>query len=256
LLNHKQEVITFLNINKIGILHISESHLTNLTVFKIPQYNVYNTLHPHPDGTVHGGTTLIIRKTISHYELPSYQTNKIQATIVEVKAMSWRFTIAAIYSPPRHNTSTDEYKDFPPTLGNRFTVGGEWNAKHTQWGSRLTTTKGRNLWRAKSDNNYDYISNGAPTYWPTDPRKLPDLLDFIVSHGLPRNNYQLHSNVDLSSDHTPVIVSLSTAAIEKSLPPKLTTRNTDWNKFQHYLEENTNLNKRLKSPADLDQAAH
>jgi len=119
LLNHKQEVITFLNINKIDILLISESHFTNLTVFKIPQYNVYN---PPPDGTAHGGITLIIRKTISHYELPSYQTNKIQTTIVDVKAMSWRFTVAAIYSPPRHNTSTDEYKDFLQTLGNRFTV--------------------------------------------------------------------------------------------------------------------------------------
>jgi len=77
---------------------------------------------PPPDGTAHGGITLIIRKTISHYELPSYQTNKIQTTIVDVKAMSWRFTVAAIYSPPRHNTSTDEYKDFLQTLGNRFTV--------------------------------------------------------------------------------------------------------------------------------------
>jgi len=170
--------------------------------------------------------------------------------------MSWRFSFAAIYSPPRHNISTDEYKDFLQTLGNRFIVGGDWNAKHTQWGSRLTTTKGRNLWRAMSDSNYDYISNGAPTYWPTDPRKLPDLLDFFVSHGLPRNNCQIHSNYDLSSDHNPVIVSLSTAAFDRPLSPKLTTRNTDWNTFQHYLEENTNLNIRMKSPTDLDQAAH
>jgi hypothetical protein len=103
LLNHKQEVITFLNINKIDILLISESHFTNLTVFKIPQYHVYNT--PHPDGTAHGGTTLIIRNTISHYELPPYQTNKIQATTVEVKAMPWCFTVAAIYSPPRLSRS-------------------------------------------------------------------------------------------------------------------------------------------------------
>jgi len=204
----------------------------------------------------HGGTTLIIRKTISHYELHSYQTNKTQATVVEVKAMSWHFTVAAIYSPPRHAISTDEYKSFLQTLGNRFTVGGDWNAKHTQWGSRLATTKGRNLWCAMSDSNYDYISNGAPKYWGTDPRKLPDLLDFFVSHGLPRNNYQIHSNYDLSSDHTPDIVSLSTAAIDKTLPPKLTTRNTNWNRFQHYLEENTNLNISLKSPNDLDQAAH
>jgi len=204
LLNHKQEVIIFLNINKIDILLISESHFTNLTFFKIPHYHVYNT--PHPDGNAHGGTTIIIRKTISHYELPPYQTKKLQATSVDIKATPWCFTVAAIYSLPRYNISTDEYKDFLQTLGNRFIVGGDWNAKHTQWGSRLTTAKGRNLWRAMRDSNYDYISNGAPTYWPTDPRKLPDLLDFFVSHGLPRNNYLIHSNFDLLSDHTPVIV--------------------------------------------------
>jgi hypothetical protein len=49
---------------------------------------------------------------------------------------------------------------------------------------------------------------------------------------------------------------LSTAANNKPLPPKLTTRNTDWNTFQNYLEENTNLNIRLKSPTNLDKAAH
>jgi len=49
---------------------------------------------------------------------------------------------------------------------------------------------------------------------------------------------------------------LSAAAINKLPPPKLTTRNTDWNTFQNYLEENTDLNVRLKSPTDLDKAAH
>ena len=87
---------------------ISESHFTKLTVLKIPHYNVYNT--PHPDGTAHGGTTLIIRKTISHYELPPYQTAKIQATIVKIKTVHWRFSVAAIYSSPRHSISTGEYR--------------------------------------------------------------------------------------------------------------------------------------------------
>jgi hypothetical protein len=49
---------------------------------------------------------------------------------------------------------------------------------------------------------------------------------------------------------------LSTAAITTPLPPRLTTRHTDWNIFQNYLEDKTNLNIRLKSPADLDEAAH
>jgi hypothetical protein len=129
LLNHKQEVITFLHLKKIDALLISESHFTDLTAFNIPQYIIYST--PHPDGTAHGGSLIIIRKSIPRNELPKYQTDKIQATTVEIKITTWQFTVTAIYSPPRHNISTEDYKDFFQSLGTHFIVGSEWNAKHT-----------------------------------------------------------------------------------------------------------------------------
>ena len=165
------------------------------------------------------------------------------------------------YTPLLNRQETEETpltspNDFLQSLGNRFIVGATGTLNTHCGGSRLTTSKGRNLWRTMSDSNYDYISNGAPRYWPTDPLNLPDLLDFFVSQALHRNKHLIHSNFDLSSDHTPVIVSLSAAAINKSPPPKLTTRNTNWNTFQNYLEENTNLNVRLKSPTDLDKAVY
>jgi hypothetical protein len=63
------------------------------------------------------------------------------------------------------------------------------------------------------------------TYWPSDPKKVPDLLDFFVIRGITRNNCTIESNAELTSDHTPVIISLSTTVIKKLPPPKLTTRN-------------------------------
>jgi hypothetical protein len=59
LTNHKLELQTFLNINKIDIALISETHFTSRTVFKIPHYNVYHTIHP--DDTAHGAAAVIIR---------------------------------------------------------------------------------------------------------------------------------------------------------------------------------------------------
>ncbi|GBP80194.1 hypothetical protein EVAR_100071_1 [Eumeta japonica] len=32
------------------------------------------------------------------------------------------------------------FSDFFKTLGNRFIAGGDWNAKHSHWGSRITNT--------------------------------------------------------------------------------------------------------------------
>jgi hypothetical protein len=67
------------------------------------------------------------------------------------------------------------YETFFRTLGNTFIAGGDYNSKHIYWGSRLSTTKGRELLATITDNNYSYISTGTPTYWPSDPDKIPDL---------------------------------------------------------------------------------
>ena len=66
-------------------------------------------------------------------------------------------TIAAIYSPPRHAISSEEYEDFLLQLGLHFVVAGDWNAKHTAWGSILTTPKGRNLLHVIQHNTLNYL---------------------------------------------------------------------------------------------------
>jgi len=43
----------------------------------------------------------------------------------------WPFTVTAIYSPPRHAISSEEYTSFLRTQGNKFIVGVDWNAKNT-----------------------------------------------------------------------------------------------------------------------------
>jgi hypothetical protein len=61
-------------------------------------------------------------------------------------------------------------------------AGGDFNSKHTNWGSRLTTAKGREIYVTVIDNNYSCISTGHPTYWPSDTKKKnPDLLDFFIT---------------------------------------------------------------------------
>jgi hypothetical protein len=68
---------------------------------------------------------------------------------------------------------------FFETLGKKFAAGGDYNSKHTIWGSRLITTKGRELLQVIRNKNYKFLSTGSPIYWPTDNQKIPDLLDFL-----------------------------------------------------------------------------
>jgi hypothetical protein len=53
-----------------------------LPVFKVPNYKVYHI--PHPDDRAHGGAAIIIRNSVSHYELLHHQNEKIQAAKVKV----------------------------------------------------------------------------------------------------------------------------------------------------------------------------
>jgi len=84
--DHKLELQTFLTMYKIDIVLVSETHFTSRSVFKIPHYTVYHTIHP--DDTAHGGATVIIRSSIRHHELLHYQSAKIQATTVQLEAHS------------------------------------------------------------------------------------------------------------------------------------------------------------------------
>jgi hypothetical protein len=121
--------------------------------------------------------------------------------------------IAAIYSPPRHAISHQEYEDFLLQLGPHYLVAGDWNARHTAWGSRLIRPKGRNLLNIIQQHNLNYISTGEPTYWPTALNKIPDLLDFAI------------------------IITLSNPVIWKKPPAKLGNRDTNWAQFQGYRRE-------------------
>lgn len=85
------------------------------------------------------------------------------------------FTIAAVYFPPRFASKEQQFTQFYKKLGNRFLAGGDYNAKHTQWGSRLITPKGRELLKRMTNMKLELISTGEPTYWPTDRQKIPAL---------------------------------------------------------------------------------
>jgi hypothetical protein len=77
----------------------------------------------------------------------SITTDHIQATNISIEDWNGNLTISAIYWPPRHAIKKEQCNEFINTLGNRFLVVGDFNAKHQYWGSRLTTPKGRELYK-------------------------------------------------------------------------------------------------------------
>lgn len=249
---HRHELETFLIFHKIDILLISETHFTHRNYIKIPNYKMYDT--KHPDGTAHGGTAIIIKNNIKHHESPKHEQDFLQATTVVVEDWNGPITISAIYCPPRHNINRDKFYQFFSMLGNKFIAGGDYNAKNQVWGSRLTTTRGRELRKAMLDASLNQISSGEPTYWPTDRNKTPDLLDFCVTRGISSNYINVKSCFDLSSDHSPVLISIKSQVIKKTKPVTLCNKDTNWNQFRSILCDSSNLNISLKTQDEIDSA--
>lgn len=75
---------------------ISESHFTNRSHLKIHNYKLYNT--QHPDGTAHGGTAIIIKSKIKHYEGIKYDKDHLQASSIVVEDWAGPVTITAVSS--------------------------------------------------------------------------------------------------------------------------------------------------------------
>jgi exonuclease III len=87
----------------------------------------------HPDNTAHGGTAILIKKTINHYELPKYKSNHLQATVIKEMMTQYELTVATVYCPPKYNIEKENFKDIFQTSGHKFIAGGDYNSKHTYW---------------------------------------------------------------------------------------------------------------------------
>ena len=231
---------------------VSETRFTIKNYFKLNGYKIYDT--KHPDGTAHGGTAVIIKTHLKHYELQEYRTDHIQATSVCVEEFSSKMVVSAVYCPPKHNIKKIQFSNFFETLGEKFLAGGDYNAKHTKWGSRLTTGKGKQLCEAMFENNLDFSSSGHPTYWPTDRKKIPDLLDFCITKKIPRACIQAQNTYELSSDHSPVIFTLSSNVMVSKSPIRLTNKHTNWKLFKFLTELNINRSFASKSTTEIDRA--
>lgn len=250
ILQHAQELEIFLWEQKIDVCLVSETHFSKENYLKIKGYKLYHTIHP--DNTARGGSAVLIKENIKHFEETNYGTQAIQATAVKICTKTKKFTVTAIYCPPRYALEKNDYLRLFKTLGNHFIIGGDFNAKHTYWGSRVITTKGKHLFEAIKQTKCECQSTGKPTYWPADNNKTPDLIDFFILKGISLNYSSIEDNYDLSSDHSPIILTISETIINKEKPPTLTNKRTDWESFREELEQRIKLNTPLKTTYQLD----
>jgi hypothetical protein len=113
---------------------ISEPHFTEKSYLKLPNSTVYHTNYP-------AGTAIIIKNSIKHHQLNNCSQDFLQATSVSMEDSVDLLTISAVYPPPKYAVKLEQLEDSYNTLGRRYIAGGGYNAKRTNWGSRLITPR-------------------------------------------------------------------------------------------------------------------
>jgi exonuclease III len=132
---HKESLLATLADQKIDISLISETHFTSESYLKLRGY-VYHAIHY--SNCARGGSAVIVKTDISHYEDVKIEMEKFQVTSVKIKTDSGVLTVADLYSPLRHNLKRGGYLNLLQRFAGKFIIGRDFNSKNTYWGSRLT----------------------------------------------------------------------------------------------------------------------
>lgn len=205
--NHVNKLYYLLHNKNIDIALITETHLTSKSKLKCNGYVIIRA--DHPDNTSHAGSAILIKSSMSFNELPSMNQLYLQAASMAITLKKYPCYDIISLLPPGEKITESKLQTFFQKLGNHFIIGGDFNSKHTNWGSRYTNTRGRILEKSISKNNISFVSPDSLTYWPTHSNRFPDILDFFFKK-IPRSlNTQIISLNDLSSDHTPVVFNYS-----------------------------------------------
>lgn len=251
LTSRRLELELLLTEKNIDVALITETHLLKTHHFSVPGYVCYRA--DHPSEAQHGAATLV-KNSLAHFLHSTHSTDSMQVSTISLSLSSYSITLSSAYCSPNYTIYQHEFLSLFQSFGPRFLIGADFNAKHPRWGSRLTNPRGRILFDILQSQNYDTISPNSPTYWPTDPSRNPDLVDFFITSGLGGTSFTVQSLFDLSSDHSVILLTLSSVPQPRTQNPTLTPGPMNWDLFQEHLTQSINLNIPLKTSSDVDEA--
>jgi hypothetical protein len=195
---------------------------------------------------------ICIRSSLLYYPLSRYQTAHIQACGIALILNHISIDIYAIYSLPRNFITPTLLQNSFNTLGQRFIIGGDLNAKNLQWGCRVNNPRVNTLYNLSQQNNYKILAPNSPTYWPTFLRKRPDIPDIFVTKILNSLHSTLTNLNDLCSDHSAVLLTINTVPSKKLSKPSLIQGRMDREVFRTQFINHIDLKIRLKSCQSID----
>lgn len=249
--NKLAEMKMFLHRNNVDIMLVSETHLLDTDNINISGYDIY--MANHPSNRRRGGAATFIKRSIRHMALSSVPNPKIQySPIVVALHNNSSINIAAAYFPPGNIWTSDDFRNLFRSMGKKFIIAGDWNAKSSWWGNARACSRGTALLQCIQQNRYNILATGSPTHFPFNSRHSPSAIDFGVYGGIRHNLITINASYDLGSDHLPLQIDLLDSPPILHTKPQLLPNYASIRKFQTWLNNHVLIDTEIQSAADID----
>lgn len=230
----KYEITQLLQDLNADLALIQETHLRPGAPVNLTNYQGYRT-DRQGAARPSGGTAIFVHRRVPHRPVHVNQQPGLETTTVAVHYGGAELHVTSVYrQPARGLVLQPQSLDVLLTPNTPALVAGDLNAKHQDWGCRVTNASGRRLRNFIGTRPHvQLLAPEEPTHWPTRGH-LPDILDIGLTSAL-GCRVDIFAVTDLSSDHIPVVFDFPDDRAPTH-PPRRAQR-INWIRYSNYLAD-------------------
>ena len=228
----------------IDVVLINEHGIKAGEELKITSYNVYkkNALNER-----RSGCAIAIRKNLEYRIREDFHSDLLS---IEIDTSLGPIIIATAYIPPR--VGYLHYPDYFRLFNTRKPVYfvGDLNARDSILGHRNSNKTGKALATLIKNQNANYIGPDFPTFINNRSCTSPDII--LTNNHTYHNSYS-EPGPPNSSDHIPIILTISSKPILIPIRKRNSYKNANWEGYRYELEQ-ANRVDRLENVGDIEDA--
>ncbi len=229
------------------LILINSHGLPNHHNLKIPGYICYQQ---NRSGQPHAGVGIAIKKGLQHKIFDDF--NYSDTLSIKLMTNLGPINIATSYIPPRDNCIM--FPDYLKIIRmpEPAYIIGDLNARHTSFGHTTTNTTGKNVMRLITDYGVQHLGPNFPTYIGHSALTTPDI---ILTNGKTYHNTSIKQGKLTTSDHIPIIFTVSTTPILIPAQKRLDIKKANWEAYANKIDtEMPEIDLEGKNTNDIDNA--
>ena len=207
----------------------------------------YNTYQANKNNEPQAGIAIAVKKSVPCQLLDDFHDDVLA---IKLRTQRGDIIIGTTYLPPRRQDFPEEdllkimRKPLPAYLI------ADLNAKHQAMGHSQNNNRGNRLANLMERDLLTYLGPDFPTYANHNATSRPDL---VFTNRLHHLNVEITRGRLTSSDHWPIIMTLSTTPIQVPSRRRYLTNEANWEGYKSQIEENLS-NRENQEPQRKDGA--